>query len=93
MREVAGGPVIAEITRIVAKATATRMKADEEGRVLGLSDEDFSLHLKWLEEAEVNGSATVARGRFEGLQLMIADWLIGERQGRCLSVFFRHHKQ
>jgi hypothetical protein len=68
-----------EIARIVAKATATRMKADED--------------LKWFEEAEVNGSAAVARGRFEGLQLMIDDWLIGERQGRCLSVFFRHHKQ
>jgi integrase len=67
----------ADIARIVAKATATRMKADEEGRILGLSDEDFTRHLKWLEDAEANGSAAVARGRFEGLQMMIDDWLGG----------------
>jgi len=35
----------AEISRIVAKATATRMSADEEGRLLGLTDEDFARHL------------------------------------------------
>ena len=46
----------AEIARIVAKATATRMKADEEGRILGLTEKDFQRHLKWLEEAEAGGA-------------------------------------
>jgi hypothetical protein len=50
----------AEIKRIVAKAIAARMKADEEGRMLGLSEADYTRHLKWLEESEKSSSEAVA---------------------------------
>jgi hypothetical protein len=34
----------AEIARLIGKATATRMRADEEGRLLGMTDEDYARH-------------------------------------------------
>jgi integrase len=67
----------AEIARIVAKAIATRMKADEEGRVLGMDSEGYERHLKWLEDAEKGGLAAVARGQFADLEPYIDDWLTG----------------
>ncbi|HZO00129.1 MAG TPA: DUF6538 domain-containing protein, partial [Burkholderiales bacterium] len=66
----------AEIKRIVAKAITTRMKADEEGRTLGLSEEDYARHLKWLEESEKRNGEAVARGSFTALEALTDDWLV-----------------
>jgi integrase len=66
----------AEIKRIVAKAIATRMKADEEGRVLGLPDEDFARHLAWLEDLEKRSGEAVARGSIAPLEALTDDWLV-----------------
>jgi hypothetical protein len=64
-----------EIARIVAKSAATRMKADEEGRIVGLSDEDFAGHLRRLEEIERSGAAGMARGSLGAMEPMVDDWL------------------
>jgi integrase len=67
-----------EITRIVAKATSVRLGADEEGRVLGLSDEEFARLLAWLEEAEAATTSAVARGLFtDEFHAQVEDWLWG----------------
>ena len=67
----------AQIQRLVAKAIASRMKADEEGRVLGLSAWDFERHLKWLEELEKKSGEAVARGSTAPLEELADDWLAG----------------
>jgi integrase len=66
----------AEIKRIVSKAIATRMKADEEARVLGVSEADYERHLKWLEESEKKSADAVARGSIAPLEALTDDWLI-----------------
>lgn len=66
-----------EISRLIAKATATRMQADEEGRIAGMSEEDFAGHIKRLEEVEAEGTAAIARGQLGAIQAKADDWLIG----------------
>jgi hypothetical protein len=68
-----------DIARIVAKATATRMKADEEIRMAGLSDWDWATKQHWLEELEAMGRPALARGQVaEGLHERTEDWLRGD---------------
>lgn len=67
----------AEIKRIVAKAMATRMAADEEARIVGMSEEEFQRHLNWLQDIEAGGTAAIARGQFTNLAPLINDWLVG----------------
>ena len=67
-----------EIARIVAKATATRLLADEEGRIAGVSDMDLTRQLERLAESEASGAIAVARGHFDvPLRERADDWLRG----------------
>jgi hypothetical protein len=67
----------AEIKRIVAKAAATRMQADEGARVDGMTEWDYERHLKWLEESENKTGEAVARGGVAALEAVTDDWLTG----------------
>lgn len=66
-----------EIQRLAALAVATRLQADEEGRMLGLSDEAFEQAQHWLEDSEQRTMRGATRGDFSGWLPQIEDWLLG----------------
>jgi hypothetical protein len=57
-----------EIARLVALSVASRMGADEEGRILGLSDDEFQHAEQWLQHAEGVERNAVARGDTTGYE-------------------------
>jgi hypothetical protein len=66
-----------ETARIIFKAVAIRLQADEEGRIVGLPDWEYERHLKWLEESEKEGRHALARGQFAFFESMVDDHLWG----------------
>jgi len=66
-----------ETAHIIGRLASRRLGADEEGRMLGLSEDDFQRHLRWLHESEEAGRNALSRGQLAFFADLIEENLQG----------------
>ena len=80
-----------EIQRLVALSVASRMGADEQDRVAGVTEDDFQRAEAWLQHADSVERKAVARGDLSGYAAQAQDWLTGH--GFNLSEDSEHYRK